>query len=170
MKIGKTSLSPWQYFQILLSLAVFFAVAIVYFKSGEREEGLVKIKRILKVPSIKVSRQVSLDELLKKAHPKPSEENIVNLNSSDDEDFFGPQTPNPENKKTTKASGSAKINLNAANVEELMTIDGMSEATARSIVNYRKKMGEIWELDELKVLPGINDAFLKKIKDKVVIK
>ena len=174
MKIEKTKLSPWQNFQILVSLAVTFAAAIVYFKSEAGEKrGLVKIKRVLTVPKIKVSREVSLDDLLKKARSKSSGENVVDLNSSD-EDFFEEETPKPlKEKASSKASPvsrrGARVDLNTADFDELLEIDGMTSATAKSIINYREKMGDIWELDELKGLPGINETFLKRIKNKVTL-
>ena len=61
------------------------------------------------------------------------------------------------------------ININTATAEELMTIDGIGEATAAKIIEYREKNNGFISIDELLNVSGIGVAKLEKIRDFVVI-
>ena len=55
------------------------------------------------------------------------------------------------------------LNINTATVDELVTIWGIGEGIARSIVMYRTEHGPYKSLDELKKIRGINDRVLSDI-------
>ncbi|MGN0619713.1 MAG: ComEA family DNA-binding protein [Ruminiclostridium sp.] len=61
------------------------------------------------------------------------------------------------------------ININTATAEELMTIDGIGEATAAKIIEYRKKNNGFLDIDELQNVSGIGVAKLEKIRNFVTI-
>lgn len=56
------------------------------------------------------------------------------------------------------------ININTATAEELMTLDGIGEVTARKIIEYREKNNGFINVDELTKVDGIGEAKLEKIR------
>ncbi len=67
------------------------------------------------------------------------------------------------------AEHSAKVNINTATVEELISLNGIGEKKAESIVEYREKIGSFATIDELKGVKGIGDKIFSKIKDHIAI-
>jgi competence protein ComEA len=66
-----------------------------------------------------------------------------------------------------KASG--KININKATQEELMTLPGIGEAKALSIIKYRSENNGFKSIEEIKNISGIKDSVYNKISDKITI-
>lgn len=62
------------------------------------------------------------------------------------------------------------VNINTADKELLMTLPGIGEAKAESILAYRKKAGPFQDTGELKKVSGIGEAMFERIKDKIVVK
>ena len=67
------------------------------------------------------------------------------------------------------AEHSAKVNINTATVKELMSLKGIGEKKAESIVKYREEIGSFATIDELKGVKGIGDKIFNKIKDHIAI-
>ena len=61
-----------------------------------------------------------------------------------------------------------KVNLNAATVEELMTLPGIGEAKARLIVDYRETNGRYEDPAEIMKIQGIKQGVYDRISDMVV--
>jgi len=61
------------------------------------------------------------------------------------------------------------INLNKATLEELLTLTGIGESKAKSIIEYRDTNGNFKDINELKNVSGIGDALFEKIKDKISV-
>lgn len=55
------------------------------------------------------------------------------------------------------------LNLNTCTVDELMTIDGIGEAKASAIIEYREYIGGYSSVDEIKNINGIGDAVFEKL-------
>lgn len=62
----------------------------------------------------------------------------------------------------------AKVNINTASKEELMTLSGIGEAKAESILLYREKVGPFQSIEELKHVSGIGEAMFEQMKDEIV--
>ena len=83
-------------------------------------------------------------------------------------------TPIPEN-STISDSGSPqstaqeKININTAEKEELMTLTGVGEAKAQSIIAYREEHGGFQSIEELMQIEGIKEGVFNKIKEDITI-
>jgi competence protein ComEA len=67
------------------------------------------------------------------------------------------------------AEHSAKVNINTATVEELMSLKGIGEKKAESIVEHREKIGSFAAIGDLKGVKGIGDKIFSKIKDNIEI-
>lgn len=71
--------------------------------------------------------------------------------------------------KTEAAGGKhQKLNLNTAGKEELMTLPGIGESKAESILKYRSKIGHFQNVEEITNVSGIGPALLEQIRDLVV--
>ncbi|WP_346871285.1 ComEA family DNA-binding protein [Clostridium sp. UBA5119] len=75
-----------------------------------------------------------------------------------------------QEKSTGAVDSKGKININKATVDELMTIPGIGQVKAQSIVDYRNKNGKFNSVDELTNITGIGVKTLEKLRDKVDIK
>lgn len=73
--------------------------------------------------------------------------------------------------ETASQSSSSKrmININTASLEELMTLTGIGQAKANSIIAYRESNGLFKSIDEVKNIEGIKDGVFKKIRDLITI-
>lgn len=62
-----------------------------------------------------------------------------------------------------------KININTAGKEELMTLTGIGEAKAQSILDYREEHGGFGSIEELMQIEGIKEGVFNKIKQDIMI-
>ena len=61
------------------------------------------------------------------------------------------------------------ININTATLSELKNLNGIGDATANKIIEYRKNNGSFKSVEELKNVSGIGDAKYKKIVENITI-
>lgn len=86
----------------------------------------------------------------------PDKNNSINTNNS--------------NNNNSKKSNNGIININTASKEELMTLPGIGEAKAKSIVDYRETHNGFKSIEEIKNIVGIKDSIYNKIKDSIAVK
>jgi len=74
--------------------------------------------------------------------------------------------------KSNQADSQAvrKVNINTADENELMTLPGIGQAKARSIIEYRKKNGSFKSITDLTNIPGIKEGLLARIEDMITVK
>lgn len=77
----------------------------------------------------------------------------------DDEDDEEPEEQQEE---------SGKVNINRANIHQLMAV-GFEKRAAALIVNERKKYGNYRSVDELSEIPEISGKILRKLRDKLEV-
>lgn len=65
-------------------------------------------------------------------------------------------------------SNKTKVALNSATKEELMTINGIGEAKAISIIEYREK-SPFTKIEDILNVSGIGEALFEKIKEFITI-
>ena len=62
-----------------------------------------------------------------------------------------------------------KINLNTATSEQLQSIPGIGPSTAKSILDYRTKVGKFNKIEEIINVKGIGEKKFQKIKDRLMV-
>lgn len=63
----------------------------------------------------------------------------------------------------------APININTASARELRQLDGIGEAKARAIVEYRARYGEFKSADDLLKVSGIGEKILENIRGGITV-
>ena len=62
------------------------------------------------------------------------------------------------------------IDLNTADLEELMKLPYIGEVKARSILEYREKHGPFRKVEDILNVPGIGPKTFERIKDKIFVR
>ena len=62
-----------------------------------------------------------------------------------------------------------KVNLNTASKEQLKTLNGIGEAKATAIIQYREEHGGFQKIEELMEVEGIKEGTFQKIMDQIKI-
>ncbi len=70
----------------------------------------------------------------------------------------------PQPAHAAKPTLHGALNLNTANVEQLVLLPGVGESRARAIVALRKERGGFKKVDELVDVKGIGEAALAKLR------
>ncbi|MDD2377892.1 MAG: helix-hairpin-helix domain-containing protein [Bacilli bacterium] len=60
---------------------------------------------------------------------------------------------------------TGKISLNTATIEELLTLPGIGETKAKSIIKYREEVGSFKNIEEIMNIKGIGKSTFEKFKD-----
>lgn len=63
----------------------------------------------------------------------------------------------------------AKVNLNTAGKEELMTLTGIGESKAEAIIAYREEYGGFAAKEDILNVQGIKEGTYEKIKEDIVV-
>lgn len=66
-------------------------------------------------------------------------------------------------------NNDSKININTATLEELMTLSGIGEAKAKSIIEYRETNGKFNNIEDIINVQGISETIFNKIKENITI-
>lgn len=64
---------------------------------------------------------------------------------------------------------NGKVSINTATKEELMTINGIGEGKAESIIKYREENGNFETIDDIKNVSGIGNSIFEKIKEFITV-
>ncbi len=64
---------------------------------------------------------------------------------------------------------SGLININTASLEQLMTLSGIGESKANSIISYREENGNFKTIEDITNVSGIGQALYEKIKDYITV-
>ena len=62
-----------------------------------------------------------------------------------------------------------KININTATIEDFSSLNGIGEAKAKSIIEYREMNGNFKSIEDIKNISGIGESLFNKIKDNITI-
>jgi competence protein ComEA len=71
--------------------------------------------------------------------------------------------------QTGKVQSSEKVNLNSATAEQLQTLPGVGPAMAKSILEYRTKVGKFSKIEELMNVKGIGEKRFQQMKERLTL-
>ena len=71
---------------------------------------------------------------------------------------------------STPVGADAKVNINAADVKELMTLNGVGHKVAERIVAYREAHGPFKKAEEVRKVEGIGQGLWERNRQRIVIK
>lgn len=74
------------------------------------------------------------------------------------------------NSSVLQGQNGGKVNINKATTEELKTVPGIGDVTAKNIIDYREKHGAFTSTEELKNIDRIGDKTFEKLKDKLDVR
>ena len=72
-------------------------------------------------------------------------------------------------KITSVSEEEGKVNINKASKEELMTLPGVGESRAESIIQYREDVGAFQNIEDIMQVSGIKEGLFEKIKDLITV-
>ena len=93
-----------------------------------------------------------------------------NNSSSSSNNSSNSNNSNNSSNNNSKKSNNGIININTASKEELMTLSGIGEAKAKSIIDYRETHNGFKSIEEIKNIVGIKDSIYNKVKDSISVK
>ena len=62
-----------------------------------------------------------------------------------------------------------KVNINTATKEQLMTLKGVGESKADSIISYREANGPFSSIEDIMNITGIKEGLFNKVKDQITV-
>jgi competence protein ComEA len=62
------------------------------------------------------------------------------------------------------------VDINTAAKEELLTLPGVGESRAQSIISYREKNGGFSRIEDIMRVEGIKEGMFAKMKDKICVR
>lgn len=65
---------------------------------------------------------------------------------------------------------NTKIDINKADLNDLITLSGIGESTAQKIIDYREKNGKFKKIEDIKNVSGIGESKYNQIKDYIKAK
>ena len=72
--------------------------------------------------------------------------------------------------KLSEQVTSDHVNINTATREELMTLPGVGEAKAVSIITYRETVSQYETIEDIMKVSGIKQGLFQKIRDQITVK
>lgn len=107
----------------------------------------------------------------KKVLEKCKTDTIINNSCISDEDSSDLNNNNDDSNNSNNDSSlneTKLVSINNGTKEELMTLPGIGESKALSIIEYRKKI-KFEKIEDLKNVSGIGDAIFDKLKEYITL-
>ena len=72
--------------------------------------------------------------------------------------------------KQHESPDDGRVNINLAGADELMTLKGIGEKKALSIIEYRTRNGLFTTIEDIMKVPGIKEGTFSKIRDMIKVR
>ncbi|KRN88922.1 helix-hairpin-helix domain-containing protein [Ligilactobacillus ceti] len=145
----------------------------------------VDIKGAIKKPGVyAVVKGSRITKLLKQAGGASEEADLSQVNLAqklNDEDViyipykgenihdFKQQSAQATTQKSQNTSSAGKVNLNTADKNELMSLNGIGAKKADQIIAYRTKNGSFQNVTDLKNVSGIGDKIYASLAEQITV-
>lgn len=88
------------------------------------------------------------------------------------EDGWKVEIPSKEGQTEVFAgiADDGRVDINTAAKEELLTLPGIGESRAESIIAYREKSGGFSRIEDIMKVEGIKEGMFAKMKDKICVR
>ena len=67
------------------------------------------------------------------------------------------------------AGDASKVNLNTASIEELITLEGIGDAYAQRIIEFRDKNGPFQKAEDILKVKGIGEKIYEANQDRIIV-
>ena len=95
--------------------------------------------------------------------------NLARVLNDGEQIYVDSTVVNSSGQRVSKKVSSGPININRATLRQLDALDGIGPVIAGRIIEYRKKNGSFFTIDDLQKVSGIGAAKFAQIKSKVRI-
>ena len=95
--------------------------------------------------------------------------NLARMLNDGEQIYVDSTVVNSSGQRVSKKVSSGPININRATLRQLDALDGIGPVIAGRIIEYRKKNGSFFTIDDLQKVSGIGAAKFAQIKAKVRI-
>lgn len=111
-----------------------------------KKDDKILIKEVIKeIPCEKISDACIQEEIITNATEQEMDNNEGTLTNNEESNKF--------------------VNINTADINDLMTLNGIGESKAKSIIEYRETNGLFKSIEDIKNISGIGEKMYEKIKD-----
>ena len=117
-----------------------------------KDEDVIIINNISELKKIEDKKNIEEIKINNKSNISVKESDVITNNKSD----------------IVKESDSNKntiVNINTCTLEELLSINGIGESKAKSIIEYRENVGLFTSKEDIMKVSGIGESLYDKIKD-----
>ena len=97
----------------------------------------------------------------------PDNKNDACITNKDTVNTNGVKEKDGNKTNLSNIESNGKISINTGTIDELMSLDGVGESKAKSIIDYREQNGEFKNLEDLMNVSGIGEKAYSKIKDNI---
>lgn len=101
--------------------------------------------------------------ILEMTYNEDAIDSLIDLSSSPQDNH------QQETVKPLDVGDISKININAANKEELMLLPGIGPVYAEKILEYRRDKGCFKDIEEIMNIKGIGEKKFEKIKERIIV-
>lgn len=117
-----------------------------------KDEDVIIINNISELEKIEDKKNIEEIKINNKSNISVKESDVITNDKSD----------------IVKESDSNKntiVNINTCTLEELLSINGIGESKAKSIIEYRENVGLFTSKEDIMKVSGIGESLYDKIKD-----
>ena len=122
-----------------------------------KDEDVIIINNISELEKIEDKKNIEEIKINNKSNISVKESDVITNDKSD----------------IVKESDSNKntiVNINTCTLDELLSINGIGESKAKSIIEYRENVGLFTSKEDIMKVSGIGESLYDKIKDYITTK